>query len=997
MKQNLLNHIDSFNVMKSFYKKVKLLLPLLLIVLLISRTNVCAQTTHTSIVGQDASDNPDCNIYDDANNYWDNPGCWSNGVVPSATDNVIVDDHVLVLTLETINNVNVVDGGNIAVGSGLTINGKAVVEDSGSLIVGSGVTINDSLLLEGTVSLISFFAQPILTLNGHAVLRGNGSLQGNTSGSGTINCNGNVVIEDNAAVFNPNRANLTIQGTLTINDGIFEDAASTGTNNYNGAVTINGGTFNMRAGKHNFNSTTTLNGGNLNDNSNNGINTFVGLLTINSGGTFSTTANSAFNFRNGINNSGTFTKAGTGTVTFESNTQTITANSPININAGAVTFAANTTLAGSSAIRFNTTDNITINNNISVTNTNTDSVRIVGVLNGGGANAQWINQGVLAYENAAAPMATGIFTATAPGNTVKYTSSAAQTVRNTTYNNLVLANTGNKTLPTTFTVNNNLDIRGSAAMVVPASANITVNGGLRFFNTATMTAPAGSITMNVNNLIYGTTAATPFATSGTSTFNVTNFTQESGTIDLADNNTGVTTINVSGNFTQTGGTITETATAPSAASTVNFNGSAMQQISQSGATIVRGSVSNTNYPRFVFNNSNGFTLNTDVEVPAITLTNGRVTTGSNTLNVYETDASAIIGGNNASHINGKIGRRVATTSTLNLEMPVGKAGNCRPILLQVTQANATPTYYVAEQFESTARNIFNTLPDSVVWVSDVRYFRVQKSTGVGVDARITLRYAIDDVIAEKTGITICKSNASYTAWDKIRNLTTDADGCVPTGLGEWDCEILSDVFNTFSDFTLGSSNTNNLLPVRLLYFAGKINNSDVLLDWKTASESNSSHFIVERSTNGKDFREVGRVAASGNSNSPKSYQLLDAGAAAKKVPRLYYRLRQVDLDGTQEFSRLVVVILAPSESLTADAYPNPFDEQVSINISVQGVENAQVEVTDITGKTITKQIIGLSNGSYNGLLNMPTQLSAGVYLMKVVADGQVKTVKIIKK
>jgi hypothetical protein len=117
-----------------------------------------------------------------------------------------------------------------------------------------------------------------------------------------------------------------------------------------------------------------------------------------------------------------------------------------------------------------------------------------------------------------------------------------------------------------------------------------------------------------------------------------------------------------------------------------------------------------------------------------------------------------------------------------------------------------------------------------------------------------------------------------------------------------------------------------------------------------------------------------------------------------KVARLYYRLRLVDLDGTQEFSPVVVVILTPSESLSAEAYPNPFDEQVSINISAQGVENAQVEVTDITGKTITKRIIGLSNGSYNGILNMPTQLSAGVYLMKVVAaDGQVKTVKIIKK
>jgi hypothetical protein len=866
---------------------------------------------------------------------WGDPATWDNGV-PDDDDDVIID-HVVVLDEDT------------KILNTLTVNSGATLNNPSNKLINTTDLVVDGVVNSCIVGDISY----VSVSNGGQIV----GLKLSTDPDAYL---GNVTIDG---------------GTVGI--------SGTTTTTVSGAVNvIGGGTLNI---------------------SDDGTRIFAGLLTIGSGSTFNSASGShQIRIRGGIDNSGTFTKNSTGTMTFQTNTQTVTANSPININAGAVTFASNTTLAGTSAINFNTTSNVTISNNISVTNTNTDSVRIVGTLNGGGSNAQWINQGVLAYENATQPMATGILTATAVGNTVKYTRGGPQTVKNTTYRNLVLANTGNKTIPSTLTVNGNLDVRGSAVLVTPsANTTVTVGGKLRFFNSATATVPASNtLAVNVtDSLIYRSSASTAFANGAASTFTVGTFAQSAGTINLASSNTGKTTINVSGNFSQTGGTITETATQPSNASLITFNDTSTQQISQSGgATILRGDVGNTNYPRFVFNNSNGFTLNTDVEVPAITLTSGKVTTGSNVLKISETEAAAISGGNNNSHINGKIGRKVATTSTVNLEMPVGKANRCRPLLLQVTQAAATPTYYVAEQFESTARNIFNTLPDSILWVSDVRYFNISKSTDVGVNAKVTIRYAIDDYVFAEQGLTICKSNASYTGWDKIRNLTTGSNGCVPTGLGEWDCQIQSDVFNTFSDFVLASGNTQNLLPIRVLSFTGKISNKDVSLDWQTASESNSSHFIVERSINGKDFKEVGRVAAAGNSNSPKSYQLLDVNAAMNKVARLYYRLRLVDLDGTQEFSPVVVVILTPSESLSAEAYPNPFDEQVSINISAQGVENAQVEVTDITGKTITKRIIGLSNGSYNGILNMPTQLSAGVYLMKVVAaDGQVKTVKIIKK
>ena len=91
------------------------------------------------------------------------------------------------------------------------------------------------------------------------------------------------------------------------------------------------------------------------------------------------------------------------------------------------------------------------------------------------------------------------------------------------------------------------------------------------------------------------------------------------------------------------------------------------------------------------------------------------------------------------------------------------------------------------------------------------------------------------------------------------------------------------------------------IPVTLLSFDAKLVNKVVLLDWKTATESNSSHFEIERSINGYQFENIGRVKAAGNSNSITSYNFTD------RLPvkgMNYYRLKQVDLDGVFNYSEI---------------------------------------------------------------------------------------------
>jgi hypothetical protein len=115
------------------------------------------------------------------------------------------------------------------------------------------------------------------------------------------------------------------------------------------------------------------------------------------------------------------------------------------------------------------------------------------------------------------------------------------------------------------------------------------------------------------------------------------------------------------------------------------------------------------------------------------------------------------------------------------------------------------------------------------------------------------------------------------------------------------------------------------LPVELTAFGAKWNNGAADLTWATASEKSSSHFVVERSTGAEAaFSAVGQVEAAGNSTQARTYKLRDVEAGAQGVGILYYRLRQVDVDGSTTLSPVVALTvgkLAATPQL--QVYPNP--------------------------------------------------------------------------
>lgn len=176
------------------------------------------------------------------------------------------------------------------------------------------------------------------------------------------------------------------------------------------------------------------------------------------------------------------------------------------------------------------------------------------------------------------------------------------------------------------------------------------------------------------------------------------------------------------------------------------------------------------------------------------------------------------------------------------------------------------------------------------------------------------------------------------------------------------------------------------LPIELVSFAANCeDNKTVAVNWTTASEHNSDYFIVEKSRDGITWNELKKIEAAGYSNSLLNYSFVDASDISGTV---YYRLKQVDLDGVSHVYYIISTNCSSEKEVAMLVYPNPSNGQFTLKI-----ENAQggkynISFKDLHGKEIDQQCIQLENGTTILKLN-PANLQPGVYLLQLIQDGNV--------
>ncbi len=179
------------------------------------------------------------------------------------------------------------------------------------------------------------------------------------------------------------------------------------------------------------------------------------------------------------------------------------------------------------------------------------------------------------------------------------------------------------------------------------------------------------------------------------------------------------------------------------------------------------------------------------------------------------------------------------------------------------------------------------------------------------------------------------------------------------------------------------------LPVELAEFtATPISNRDSRLDWATASEHNNDHFDVERSFDGIAFDRIAAVAGQGNKTSRTVYSLTDAGVAAKATGPVYYRLKQVDADGTVAYSPVQVVRFTKLAAPVIALYPNPAVGSTQLDLSKLPAGTYQVSLVDMTGRTVLG--LDLTAGITHTVDLAP--VASGTYVVRVsgkATDGTV--------
>ncbi len=171
------------------------------------------------------------------------------------------------------------------------------------------------------------------------------------------------------------------------------------------------------------------------------------------------------------------------------------------------------------------------------------------------------------------------------------------------------------------------------------------------------------------------------------------------------------------------------------------------------------------------------------------------------------------------------------------------------------------------------------------------------------------------------------------------------------------------------------------LPVELSSFTGKVNNQTILLEWQTASEINNDYMVVERSGEGWQFSELGRVKGQGTTLEDQFYEFIDE-APLEGIN--YYRLRQVDFDSTEEYSNVITVdMLKNQEGLNIQVFPNPSQEfiQIEWNSSFISQNNSLHLIKASTGQVIQQIDIPRAN---NQLVLSLDHLPAGLYIIQMV-------------
>jgi ELWxxDGT repeat protein len=344
-----------------------------------------------------------------------------------------------------------------------------------------------------------------------------------------------------------------------------------------------------------------------------------------------------------------------------------------------------------------------------------------------------------------------------------------------------------------------------------------------------------------------------------------------------------------------------------------------------------------------------------------------------------------------------LGDYTLTVDQFNLQSPQiitdGSGGitqivGASPIVFDVATSGASNTpvtitnYGTQDYFTVSVKNgVFKNgiTGDSVTQQTVNKTWNISKQNAGTENANITLQWNASDELPGFNRNNVYLNHYTSGAWDS---------GTPGIAAGSGPYSFTRNGVTSFSPFSITSSSV--VLPVTLLNFSATYSKPDVLIQWQTSQEHNSSHFDIDRAKDGIDFSNIGTLNAAKNSSTTKDYSFTDT----KPMPGTnFYRLKMVDADGKFSYSKIVVIKLNDKNSVL-QIFPNPAKN--TLNIQVNGDnETATLEITDMSGRKVKEEKIQV-NGNTSVSFDI-TNLQKGTYNLLLKSKFMYEQKKFIKE
>jgi subtilisin family serine protease len=188
----------------------------------------------------------------------------------------------------------------------------------------------------------------------------------------------------------------------------------------------------------------------------------------------------------------------------------------------------------------------------------------------------------------------------------------------------------------------------------------------------------------------------------------------------------------------------------------------------------------------------------------------------------------------------------------------------------------------------------------------------------------------------------------------------------------------------------------SIIPVELTSFIANNDRNNVTLNWATATEINNSGFQIERTLNGtSEWTNLSFVSGKGTTTERHNYSYMDKSLSVGKYS---YRLKQVDLDGTFEYSPIIEVdVNAPDDYTLYQNYPNPFNPTTTIEYSLPEKSDVTISIYSAIGELVTTLVNGTIESGYQKVTFSAAILTSGTYIYQIKAVGNGRTFVDTKK